>query len=116
MSYAIGTVFYGIPLTQAVQEAVAKYENCDVSDLDPSFFEDDFTMLYTQGDGLSGYCGFKITEFDETADVQLVSDFVKPFKATPKQKASARKKIKALTEHVRKAAQPVGLYVIWSSS
>lgn len=116
MSYAIGTVFFGIPLTAEIKEAVAKNENCEVYDLDPSIFEDDFTMLYTQGDDLSGYCGFKVTEFDEGADVQLVSDFVKPFQATAKQQINANKKIAALPEHVRKAALPVGLYLIWSSS
>jgi len=116
MSYAIGTVFYGIPLTKEIKEAVAEQENLDVSDLDASFFEDQFNMLYTQGEGLEGYCGFKITEFDETAEVQLVSDFVKPFKASPKQKSEADKKIKALPEHMHKAAPKIGLYVIWSSS
>ena len=29
MSYAIGTVFYGITLDTKIQEAVAKHENCD---------------------------------------------------------------------------------------
>ena len=77
-------------------------------------------MLYTQGDGLAGYCGVKVTEFDETADVQLVSDFVKPFKATAAQKAEALKKIKKMPGHMLDAIPPlkscVGLYVIWSSS
>jgi hypothetical protein len=116
MSYAIGNVIYGIPVTKKIQEAVAKHESCDVSDLDESFFEDAFDMLYTQDDGLTGYCGFKIAKFDEGDDAQLVSDFVRPFKATPKQKYAACQKIKALPKHVREAAPKIGLYLIWSSS
>jgi hypothetical protein len=36
--------------------------------------------------------------------------------ATPEQKASAHKKIQALSAHVREAASEIGLYLIWSSS
>jgi len=117
MSYAIGTVFYGIPLTEDIKKAVAEHEDCDEYDLDPSFFEDDFMMLYTQGDGLAGFCGVQIATFSETEDVQLAEDFVKPLTTvTPEQRAKALERLEKLPPHVQAVQPLIGLYLIWSSS
>jgi hypothetical protein len=116
MSYAIGTVFYGIPLTDEIKVAIAGYEDCDVFDLDESSFEDHFETLYNQGYSPAGYCGVRVARFHDTEDPQLISEFVKPFQTTPEQEAEAREKIAKLPAYVLEVARPAGLYLIWSSS
>lgn len=109
MSYAIGTIIYGVPVTERLYEVVADLENETALD------EIGFELLYTaSGSYQPGYCGVKLKEFDECADFHVLTELM--VTATDEQREQAKAMIEALPEAIRDELAPISYYVIWSSS
>lgn len=114
MSYAIGHLFYGVPITSALGRAVEK------ADLD--FEEMNFTEFYTGADYVTGFLGLEVLEFDVCVDYHLFSDMGKEKKRIT---ASAKKIVKQMVENF-KTEYPdlakilvdegveIDYYIVWS--
>lgn len=115
MSYAIGTIVYGVPLTEKVHEAFNELMEEEDLDIDVG---DYFDTLYTaSGPHVPGYCGVELGEFDECCDAIPFHDLqAMAAKATPDKIAQAIEKFQALPEKIQKACDTIGVYVVWSSS
>lgn len=124
MSYAIANVVYGVPLTEEVWDAVRRYvespeyaavevheEEIDLDDPESFGFE---TMYSGSGDR-PGYCGVKITDFDECSS-QPWGKILSQASPTKTQMIEAGEKISKLPACVRAVVGEPTLWLVWSSS
>lgn len=116
MSYAIFTVVYGVPLTEAAAELIDEWEG-DVNH--EKWFEDEhgtcgFTMLYTAGGPMAGFCGAKLATFDEACDYFKLDDIV--VAPTQEQVDDALKRVARLPPELQVLCPDPGVYVVPSSS
>lgn len=120
MSYAIGTIIYGVPLTEKIHKAFEELGEFEVADY--------FEVLYSaSNDYAPGYCGVKLGEFDECCDaipfseLQTMADKVSVTVAGNSTDKAAKvtealDKIQALPKEILKICDCIGVYMVWSSS
>ena len=70
-------------------------------------------MLYSAEGSAPGYCGVKLAELVEGANIR-VSNLL--FVPSDEQFAEAQARVDALPEAIRMVAPPVDVYVVWSTS
>jgi hypothetical protein len=114
MSYAMVSIVYGVPLSEAAAEKIQEWEDND----DPRYFYDDelcgFTTLYSQGGPMHyGYCGVEIGEL-QVYGQDLVSSY--RFTPTAAEKAEAEALVAKLDPELKQLAGPIGTYFIWHDS
>lgn len=145
MPYAIGTVIYGLPMNERQTRLLELWrEGIDLVDdakyniakwnpekswpevtlrlppkksievIDEEYIG--FERCYTGDDRIDGYCGVVLDEFDECDSVLLDKTRLARWKPTPEQKRLAREMVKKIHPKFRKLADPIGVYIVWSSS
>lgn len=117
MSYSCVDVIYGIPISAALMER--NDEMCeaepDNEDLNEELECYGFETQYSGSSMIQpGWLGIKLDGFDECKDFLRVADM--SFEPTEEQKAEAEKKIAALDPRLREVAEPVGVYLVFSTS
>ena len=116
--YTIGNIVYGVPINEALSNLLLDWKkNLTEEEYAEKFNEDGqligFNMLYHGGaDGLVGYCGVGLGDFDEIDSV-LISELPYP---TEEQIREAQTKIDALPNEVKELIDEPGHYIVWSSS
>lgn len=131
MSYAIANIIYGIPLNHAIRQRVRAWVNgdedgpwparLDINDID----EDDsdtwggeavWTTLYSGCDRYApGFCGVLLEEINAVGEPISLDARQLP-SPTEAQKAEALRRIDLMDPDLRAVADPVGLYLVWSTS
>ena len=117
MSYAIANIIYGVLLNRKANDLINKWEQDESSDL---WYEDKdgicgFRMLYTGSADYAGYCGVRLTSFDECGeDFRPISSLnVQP---TQEQIDEMNSKIEKLHPDLRAILPEIGIYLVWSTS
>ena len=114
--YSIAHIIYGVPLSEKISQKINDYENSE-SDL---WFEDKngmcgFRIFYHgSADQLMGFCGVELDTFAEFKPFIDVSKLTT--KPTPEQVSEANRQLEALCEELRGLCDPVGVYLVWSTS
>lgn len=107
MSYAIGYIVYGFPVTEELNNAYEEMDE-DWTELDA------FEHRYSGSASIRpGWCGVLLCTIDECNDV-LVSNL----KLTPtaEQKTKAEAKFALLPKNIQAMCPPMDTYIIWGSS
>ena len=113
MSYAIANIIYGVPADEDVQEAIDGLP-ADEEGYGTEMEDLGFEAMYSgSASHRPGFCGVRLDTFDECGDFALSTLVLAP---TDEQRAQAEAKVAALPEAVRKACQPIDVYVVWSTS
>lgn len=114
MSYACGTIIYGIRATPAMQRVVETWTDTQPDYEDGWCWEDlGFTQRYSGNGESTPTLGVELGGMDECNDVRVSSLTLTP---TPEQVSEVGRLIAGLPEPVRAAAEPPDVWIIWSSS
>lgn len=131
MTYAIATVFYGVPASKELRLLAAREDKGETVDLDQAlemYSEDglesvgadvldcySFNTPYSGSGGPEAWFGVELGGFDESEDgpVLLSSYMVAP---TDVQKGLYREKLAELPDWLRNALSTPDVWVIWGSS
>lgn len=115
MSYTIGYVIYGLPITDELREAFVDFENYSAQEIAESH---GFDVVGGSSGYLSGYCGVVLTEIDESRDVHLTT-MPGVREVNHKKKEKALKKISGLEPDIKEMAggdDAVDVYIVWGQS
>lgn len=125
MSYAIANIVYGFPINDKQRTIIQQLSEAELGGLSEDEIDEledgsgrlayfGFTGLYSSGgDWDIGYCGVKLCSYDEGMKFK-VSELSR-IHATPEQKKEAARRIAALRPDLRSLADPVDVWVVWSS-
>lgn len=107
MSYAIGNIIYGIPLTDEIREAMRSRPDEEEEDLG-------FEMEYSgSAPYRPGWCGVRLDTINECIDTRVWAVRWVP---TDEERAQAAELIAALPAEIRAVAGEPDVYIVWSSS
>lgn len=107
MSYAIGYIVYGFPVTKELNDAYQKMGE-DWTELDA------FESRYSGSTKITpGWCGVLLGAIDEGGNVRVSELKLTP---TAEQKAAAEAKFALLPKRIRNLCPPMDTYIVWGSS
>lgn len=115
MSYCIMTIIYGVPLTEEIHKKIEEWEDDGTDEWGEDAESCGFETTYTAHARPSpGWCGIELGGFTECDDAIPISKL--QLEPTPEQRVEAEARVAALHPEIRAICQPIGVYIIPSSS